>query len=144
MKSLKKRLHMITSAWFENQFRCRVLNFFVVFRDCKVGNQTEESYNNLIWSEQKQRVLVAFEICLSRDILSEIMKPRLRVHVVKGMSALPTGREVGWALGKVVLFDFTRKASVLSSFSFSLFCVIQVFTSEMHVSMVRTVACIWS
>ena len=27
VKSLQKRLHMITSACFENQFRCRVLNF---------------------------------------------------------------------------------------------------------------------
>ena len=27
MKSLQKRLHAITFACFENQFRCRVLNF---------------------------------------------------------------------------------------------------------------------
>ena len=40
----------------------------------------------------------------------------------------------------MVLFGFINSASVLSSFSFSLFCVIQVFTSEMHVCVVKTVA----
>ena len=82
-------------------------------------------------------------MCLLRDVLPQIMKPRLRAQVVKGMSALPTRRGVGWALGKVFLFDFIRRAFVLSSFSFSLLWVIQVFTSEMHVCMVRTAACTW-
>ena len=42
---------------------------------------------------------------------------------MKGILAVSTRREVG----KMVLSDFMRRASVLSSFSLSLFCVIQVF-----------------
>ena len=44
--------------------------------------------------------------------------------------------------GKFVLFDLMRRASVLLSFSFRWFfvvVVIQVFRSEMHICMVKTV-----
>ena len=128
---------------------------FVVFWERKVGSQTEESDNDLtlrkqrhrreFWLLQQSGKRKQNEVhlkCACRET-SEIMKSRLRVQVVQGMSALPSRSEVGWTLGKAVLFDFIRRASVLSSFCFSLFCAIQVFTSEMYVCMVRTVACIW-
>ena len=39
----------------------------------------------------------------------------------------------------MILFELIRRASVLS-FGFSSFYVIQVFTSEMHICMVKTLA----
>ena len=39
------------------------------------------------------------------------MKPRLKEQIVKGMSAVPTGRQMGKASNKEeVLFDFTGRA----------------------------------
>ena len=79
-------------------------------------------------------------MCLSGVMLSEIMKPRLQVQVMKWMLAVPTWREVGWASGEMVLLDFMRSlVSVFLSPSFTLFSVIRVFTSEMHVCIVKTV-----
>ena len=62
------------------------------------------------------------------------------------MSAVRTRGEVGRAAsGKMVLSAFIRRACVLS-FSFSLVCVIRVFTSAMHacVCVVKTEPFIWS
>ena len=79
-------------------------------------------------------------MCLSGVMLSEIMKPRLQVQVMKWMLAVPTWREVGWASGEMVLLDFMRSlVSVFLSLSFTLFSVIRVFTSEMHVCIVSDV-----
>ena len=88
----------------------------------------------LISTEAEQQTV---EMSLSRVMLTEIVKPRLRAQIVRGLSAEPTR-----ASGKMVIFDSMRRASVLSSFGFSLFCVIKVFTPEMHVCVVKTVACI--
>ena len=122
MKSLKKCLHMVTFTCFENQFYCRVLNVLVVYLEGKVGSQTEENYNSskmsnlertnartigLVYSTirywwiglirlistQTQRQTV--EMCLSKTMLSEIMKPRLRAQFLNGILAVPTRREVG-------------------------------------------------
>ena len=61
------------------------------------------------------------------------MKPRLQTLVVKGISAMPPRREVGWVSRNKDSLDFIRKAFVVSFLSFSLLCVIQAFTSDMHV-----------
>ena len=47
MKSLKKKLHVITFACVENQFRYLVVKLSVVYSEGKVSCQTEENYNSL-------------------------------------------------------------------------------------------------
>ena len=57
------------------------------------------------------------------------------------MPALPTWREVGSASGKMVLFDFTRRACLVIIQSQ---LVLLSRSSEIHVCMIKTVVCIWS
>ena len=61
------------------------------------------------------------------------MKPRLRTRVVKGISAMLPRREVGWVWRNKDSLDFIWRAFVVPFLSFSLLCVIQAFTSDMHV-----------
>ena len=62
-------------------------------------------------------------------------------QVVNRMPALPTWREVGSASGKMVLFDFTRRACLVIIQSQ---LVLLSRSSEIHVCMIKTVVCIWS
>ena len=73
--------------------------------------------------------------CLSSDILSVTVNPKFLHEELKGTSAFPTWMEVGIGSERCVLLDLIKRHSVLSSFSFNLFCVIHSFTSEIQVCM---------
>ena len=74
-------------------------------------------------------------------MLSERMKPRLRAEEEKGTVEEETRKDDGLGvLGEKEREECMKRASVLSSLSFSLCCVIYVFTSVMQACICR----VWS
>ena len=147
MKSLKKRLHMITSAQFENvKWAARQKGVTILWLgENKGADESFGCFNSQVMADRAD----SSDFQVSRT--TAFVERHIRNHETNVASA-DRKRNVGTAntkrgglsvrkSGSVWRY---RRASVLLSFSFSLFRVIQVFKSEMHVCMVRTVTCIFA